>query len=107
MPIGFWATLIGAGFLNLGSAVLLFVLRKSFLETAAVLTIVGLAVGLTGLAIFGSQGAIAWPLGFAMLGGKLAGGYFGARYAVKAGEARVRGLFVAVVLASAVRLWWG
>jgi uncharacterized membrane protein YfcA len=105
VPVGFWATLIGAGFLNLGSAVLLFVLRKSFLETAAVLTVVGLAVGLTGLVIFGSRGTIVWPLGFAMLAGKLAGGYFGARYAVKVGEARIRWLFIAVVFASAVQLW--
>jgi uncharacterized membrane protein YfcA len=105
LPVGFWATLIGAGFLNLGGAVLLFVLHKSFLETAAVLTIVGLAVAMVGIAIFGAQGTIVWPMGVAMLVGKLAGGYFGARYAVKAGEGRIRVLFIAVVLASAARLW--
>ena len=107
VPIGFWSTLIGAGFLNLGGAVLLLLLRKTFLETAGILTIVGLAVALTGIAIFGSQGAIVWPLGLAMLAGKAAGGYLGARYAVKLGEARVRWLFVAVVLLSALRLFFG
>jgi uncharacterized protein len=107
VPIGFWSTLIGAGFLNLGSAVLLLLLRKTFLETAGVLTLVGLAVALTGTAIFASQGAIVWPLGLAMLAGKAAGGYLGARYAVKLGERRVRWLFVAVVLLSALRLYVG
>jgi uncharacterized membrane protein YfcA len=107
VPIGFWSTLVGAGFLNLGGAVLLLVLRKTFLETAGVLTIVGLAVAITGVAIFGSHGAIAWPLGLAMLAGKAAGGYLGARYAVKLGERVVRWLFIAVVLVSAVRLYIG
>jgi uncharacterized membrane protein YfcA len=107
VPIGFWSTLIGAGFLNLGSAVLLFVLRKTFLETAGVLTIVGLAVALTGSVIFGSNDAIVWGLGVAMLLGKAAGGYLGARYAVKLGEQRVRWLFAAVVLLSALRLYSG
>lgn len=105
VPIGFWSTLIGAGFLNLGSAVLLLLLRKTFLETAGVLTIVGLVVAVIGTAIFGSQGAIVWPLGLAMLAGKAAGGYLGARYAVALGEQRVRWLFVAVVLLSALRLF--
>src|SRR5262245_26432885 len=105
VPIGFWSTLIGAGFLNLGSAVLLVLLRKTFLETAGVLTIVGLVVAVIGTAIFGSQGAIVWSLGLAMLAGKAAGGYLGARYAVALGERRVRWLFVAVVLLSALRLF--
>lgn len=105
VPVGFWSTLVGAGFLNIGGAVLLLVLRKTFLETAGVLTIVGLAVAVTGVVIFGSHGAIAWPLGLAMLAGKTLGGYLGARYAVKVGERYIRWLFIAVVLASALRLY--
>ena len=104
VPIGFWSTLVGAGFLNLGSAVLLVLLRKTFLETAGVLTIVGLAVAITGTAIFSSHDAIVWSAGIAMLLGKSAGGYLGARYAVKLGEHRIRWLFIALVLVSAVRL---
>jgi len=41
VPIGFWGTLVGAGFLNLGALVLLLALRKTFLETAGILTLVG------------------------------------------------------------------
>jgi uncharacterized membrane protein YfcA len=104
LPVGFWGTLVGAGFLNLGGAVLLFVFRKTFLQTAGILTLVGLAVALAALAVFGSHGAIVWPLGFAMLAGKATGGYFGARYAVKAGDAKIRVLFAGVVLVSAARL---
>jgi len=106
VPVGFWGTLVGAGFLNLGGMVLLLLLRRTFLETAGILTVVGLAVALPGVAVFASHGAIVWPLGLAMLAGKSAGGYLGARYAVGVGESRVRLLFMGVVLVSAVRLWW-
>jgi uncharacterized membrane protein YfcA len=104
VPVGFWGTLVGSGFLNLGSAVLLFVFRKTFLETAGILTIVGLAVGLAALAVFGTQGAIVWPLAVTMLAGKAIGGYLGARYAAKAGDAKVRLLFAGVVVVAALQL---
>jgi uncharacterized membrane protein YfcA len=104
VPVGFWGTLVGSGFLNLGSAVLLFVFRKTFLETAGILTFVGLAVALAALAVFGTQGTIVWPLAISMLAGKAIGGYFGARYAAKAGDGKVRILFALVVVASAVQL---
>jgi len=104
VPVGFWGTLVGSGFLNLGGAVLLFLFRKTFLETAGILTIVGLAVAVAALAVFGSHGTIVWPLGLAMLAGKAVGGYFGARYAVKAGDAKIRLLFAAVVVVAAAQL---
>lgn len=102
--VGFWGTLVGAGFLNLGSAVLLLVLRRGFLETAGALTLVGLTVSVVALLVFGSHGSVVWPLALAMLLGKLTGGYLGARYAVRVGEAKIRLLFIAVVTVSAVRL---
>jgi uncharacterized membrane protein YfcA len=104
VPVGFWGTLVGSGFLNLGSAVLLLLFRKTFLETAGILTIVGLAVALAALAVFGSHGTIVWPLAIAMLAGKALGGYFGARYAVKVGDARIRWLFAGVVVIAAAQL---
>lgn len=104
IPVGFWGTLVGAGFLNLGGMVLVLLLRRTFLETAGILTLVGLAVALPGVAVFASHGVIVWPLGLAMLAGKSAGGYIGARYAIGVGEGRVRLLFVCVALISAVRL---
>jgi len=107
LVVGFWGTLVGAGFLNIGGALLLLVFRKSFLQTAGVLTIVGLAAACSALVVFGSRGTIVWPLGFAMLAGKTAGGYLGARAAARLGDRRIRWLFVAVVLASAARLLWG
>jgi uncharacterized membrane protein YfcA len=54
--------------------------------------------------VFGSHGTIVWPLGVAMLAGKAAGGYLGARYAVKAGDARIRPLFTLVVVIAAAQL---
>lgn len=104
LPVGFWGTLVGSGFLNLGGAVLLVLFRKTFLETAGILTIVGLAVAVAALAVFGSHGTIVWPMGIAMLVGKAAGGYLGARYAVKAGDAKIRLLFAGVVIVAAAQL---
>jgi uncharacterized protein len=71
---------------------------------AGILTIVGLAVAVAALVVFGSQGTIVWPLALAMLAGKASGGYFGARYAVKAGDAKIRFLLVIVALAAAIDL---
>jgi len=102
--VGMWGTLIGAGVISLGSAVLLFIFNKRFLETAALLSVIGLAIGLVGMVMFGFNGIIDWPVGIVLLLGKLLGGYFGSLAAVKAGDKWVRYVFIVVVLVSAVAL---
>ncbi|MCB1646110.1 MAG: sulfite exporter TauE/SafE family protein [Pseudomonadales bacterium] len=102
--VGIWGTLIGAGVISLGSAVLLFIFRKRFIETAALLTLVGLAIGLVGMVMFGSYGVIDWPLGLALLAGKSVGGYFGSLRAIRVGDKWIRWLFAVVVLLSAISL---
>ena len=102
--VGLWGTLIGAGVISLGSAVLLFVFHKSFLESAALLTLIGLAIGSVGMLMFGISGVIDWPVGIVLLVGKLLGGYFGSLAAVRAGNHWVRYLFIVVVLISAIGL---
>jgi uncharacterized membrane protein YfcA len=102
--VGMWGTLIGAGVISLGSAVLLFIFHKRFLETAALLSVIGLAIGLVGMVMFGFNGIIDWSVGIVLLVGKLLGGYFGSLAAVKAGDKWVRYVFIVVVLVSAVAL---
>jgi uncharacterized membrane protein YfcA len=102
--VGFWGTMVGAGFLSIGSGALLFIYRRSFLEAAGILTIVGLAVGLVGLVIFGVNGVINWPIGIALLLGKTLGSYLGAGFAVRIGEEKIRLVFALVVLLSVGKL---
>ena len=104
LGVGFVGTFVGAGFLSIGSALLLFVFRKSFLQAAGLLTIVGMATASSALLVLGSHGTIVWPIGLSMMAGKAFGGYLGARTAVKLGEGRIRLLFIAVVALSATRL---
>ena len=105
--VGLWGTLVGAGFISLGSAVLLVLLRRTFLESAALLTLIGLAIGGVGLMVFGVSGIIDWPVGLALLVGKALGGYLGSLAATRVGNRAVRWAFIAVVLASALALHLG
>lgn len=102
--IGFWGALVGAGFLNLGALVLVFVFRRSFLESAGILTIVGLSVALVALVVFSSFGLIVWPVAFTMLVAKTLGAYLGAGYAVRLGDRWVRIVFAVVVTAAGLKL---
>ncbi len=102
--VGLWGTLIGAGVISLGSAVMLFLFHKTFIETAALLTIIGLGIGLVGMVVFGINQVIDWPIGIALLLGKYLGGYFGSMTAVKVGDKWIRWLFIFVVLVSGVGL---
>ncbi|MCB1691527.1 MAG: sulfite exporter TauE/SafE family protein [Pseudomonadales bacterium] len=102
--VGLWGTLIGAGVISLGSAVLLFIFKKEFLESAALLSLIGLAIGGAGMLIFGYNDAIDWWVGVVLMAGKFLGGYAGSLAAVRVGNTWIRRLFILVVLVSAILL---
>ncbi len=60
----------------------------------------------TALAVFISNGQVAWALGIGMGVALMAGAYFGARTAIQGGAAFIRPVFVSVVLALSLRLAW-
>lgn len=102
--VGFWGTLVAAGFLSLGSAILLFVMHRSFIESAAILTVVGFVVGLVALVVYSAHGTINWEVGFALLAGKLIGGLFGAKFAIRIGDEWIRRIFMVVVTISVIKM---
>ena len=102
--VGAWGGFIGAGFATLGSTSLLVIFRKTFIESAAVMMLVGLVVGLVTFLVFWSQQLIDWPVGISLLLGKSIGGFFGARFALELGDRWIRFGFILIVLVASVLL---
>lgn len=88
-------------------------LGYAFLEASAKAKIANFATNLGALTVFAPGGHVMWGVGALMAVGNIAGGYLGARLAVRLGSGFVRALFVVVVGAFIVRLsgqllgWWG
>ncbi len=86
------------------SYVYLYYYGLTFLQTAATRKISGIAITLVSLAIFIPAGIVVWPIAVAMFIGGGIGGWVSAHYSKRLGNAWVRNLFAAVVLASALRI---
>jgi uncharacterized membrane protein YfcA len=88
-------------------------LGYAFLEASAKAKIANFATNLGALTVFVPGGHVLWAVGGVMAMGNVAGGYLGARVAVRLGSGFVRMLFVVIVGAFIVRLggqllgWWG
>ena len=98
---------IGGFFSAMGiwfSYVYLFYYGLTFLQTAAMRKITGLAIILVSLAIFLPYGLIQWPIAVSMFAGGGLGSYISAHYSKRLGNGAIRYLFMAVVLLSAVKI---
>ena len=88
-------------------------LGYAFLEASAKAKIANFATNLGALTVFAPGGHVLWAVGGLMALGNIAGGYLGARLAVRLGSGFVRTLFVVIVGAFIIRLsgqllgWWG
>lgn len=102
--IGFYDGFMGPGtgsFLVLGLAALT---RLPFLQATATTKIVNLATNLGALLFFAPQGLVEWRIGLAIGLANMAGGYLGARTAVRLGSRFVRGVLIVVVSALILKL---
>ncbi len=102
--IGFYDGFMGPGtgsFLVLGLAALT---RLPFLQATATTKIVNLATNLGALLFFAPQGLVEWRIGLAIGLANMAGGYLGARTAVRLGSHFVRGVLIVVVSALILKL---
>ena len=103
---GVWDGLIGPGtgiFLVLGFVT---VLGYAFLPATALAKLANLTTNLAALVVFGLQGQVLWRLGACMAAANLAGGFVGARMAIRLGNRFIRRVFlVAVVLVEARLLY--
>lgn len=78
----------------------------AFLEASAKAKIANFATNLGALTVFGPGGHVLWGVGAVMAVANIAGGWIGARTAVRLGSRFVRGVFIVVVGAFVVRLGW-
>jgi uncharacterized membrane protein YfcA len=102
--VAFWGGFFGGGTGIFATYILIFGFNQTFLESAGTRKIPGVVMVGLSLAIFALSGIVEWIPGFALMAGTAVGSYAGAGHAIKKGDGWVRGLFVVVALASAIKL---
>jgi uncharacterized membrane protein YfcA len=102
--IGFYDGLIGPGTGSFLVIALVSLMGYAFLEASAKAKIVNLATNAGALMFFLPHGSILWGVGLLLGGANMAGGYLGARTAVKQGNKFIRIVFLVVVAALIIKL---
>lgn len=102
--IGFYDGLIGPGTGSFLVIALVSAMGYAFLEASAKAKIVNMATNAGALMFFLPHGSILWGLGLLLGAANMAGGYLGARTAVKQGSRFVRTVFLLVVAALIIKL---
>ncbi len=102
--IGFYDGLIGPGTGSFLVIALVSLMGYAFLEASAKAKIVNLATNAGALMFFLPHGSVLWGLGLVMGGANMAGGYLGARTAVKQGSKFIKVVFLLVVGALIIKL---
>lgn len=104
LAIGFYDGALGPGTGSFFVFTLVGLLGYNFLEASAKSKLANWATNAASLVIFIPQGAVMWKIGLLMGLANLAGGYLGARLAVRKGAGFVRVFFIVVVSAFIVRI---
>ncbi|WP_051298039.1 TSUP family transporter [Brevibacterium album] len=104
--VGVYDGVLGPGtgsFLVIGFVALL---GFSFLQASASGKVVNWATNLGALLFFVPAGHVVWPLGLAVAAGNIAGGWLGARTAIRLGSGFVRIVFIVVASLLVLTLGW-
>ncbi|WP_028984598.1 TSUP family transporter [Sporichthya polymorpha] len=102
--VGFYDGALGPGTGSFFLFALVGLLGYSFLEASAKARMANWATNFASLCVFVPQGAVLWRVGLVMGACNLAGGYLGARVAVRRGARFVRVFFLVVVTGFVVRI---
>ena len=102
--IGFYDGLIGPGTGSFLVIAMVTLMGYAFLEASAKAKIVNLATNAGALMFFLPHGSLLWGVGLVLGGANMAGGYLGARTAVKQGSKFIRIVFLVVVAVLIVKL---
>lgn len=102
--VGFYDGILGPGTGSFFIIAMVVVLGYGFLEASVHAKLANLTTNIGALLVFGSQGEVWWLLGAVMAVANVAGGYLGARLAIKLGSGFVRIVFLVVLGALAARL---
>ncbi|NVN00609.1 TSUP family transporter [Arthrobacter sp. SDTb3-6] len=102
--IGFYDGMIGPGTGSFLVIALVSLLGYAFLEASAKAKIVNLATNAGALMFFLPHGSLLWGVGLVLGAANMAGGYLGARTAVRQGNKFIRIVFLSVVAVLIVKL---
>jgi uncharacterized membrane protein YfcA len=102
--IGFYDGMIGPGTGSFLIIALVSAMGYAFLEASAKAKIVNVATNAGALLFFVPHGAVLWGLGLLLGLANMAGGYLGARTAVRQGSKFIRIVFLVVVAALIIKL---
>ncbi len=104
LGVGAYDGILGPGTGSFFVVLMVSLLGYGFLEASAKAKIANLTTNLAALLVFGVHGTVLWALGLMMGAANLAGGFLGARTAIKGGNVFVRRVFLAVVGALIIKL---
>jgi uncharacterized protein len=104
LAVGFYDGALGPGTGSFFVFTLVGLLGYDFLEASAKARLANWATNLAALCVFVPNGEVLWGIGLLMGAANLAGGYLGARTAVRRGSRFVRVFFIAVVSVFVVRI---
>lgn len=106
LVVGLYDGFIGPGTGTFFIIAIVAILGFGFLEASAYAKLANLVTNLSAIAVFASTGHILWLVALPMAAANLAGGFIGARLAVRHGNGFVRKVFLVVVGALALKLGW-
>ena len=104
LGIGIYGGFYGAMAATFLLYVLLFIFKRTFLESTATLKPSSFMMTTTAAAVFASKGAINYPVAGAMFLGCAIGSYFGAHYSDRIGNVWIKRVFILIVLIMAIKL---
>ena len=104
LAVGFYDGALGPGTGSFFVFTLVGLLGYDFLEASAKARLANWATNFAALCVFVPNGEVLWGIGLLMGAANLAGGYLGARTAVRRGSGFVRVFFVGVVSVFVVRI---
>ena len=102
--LGVYSGFFGAGFGAFAILSLVYLLGYSFLESAALMTVINFFALLTATVIFIGHGAINYADGIPLLFGGAIGGWLGAKYAVIKGNVWIRRIFLLITAGLIINL---
>jgi uncharacterized membrane protein YfcA len=104
LGVGVYDGILGPGTGSFFVILLVAVLGYGFLEASAKAKIANLVTNVSAIVVFGIHGSVLWKLGLLMGMANLAGGFLGARMAIRHGNAFIRRVFLIVIAGLVVKL---
>lgn len=106
LGVGLWDGFVGPGTGTFFLIALVSLLGYEFLQATTLAKLANLTTNLAAIGVFASTGNVLWGLALAMGAANLAGGFLGARTALRRGNAFIRRVFLAMVVVLGARLAW-